>query len=378
MNANRRSFNVNWFDAHSGHLLPGFTEQDDGDTPGCTLRAGVLYVGGHFNVAGPDCQPNHTGTCSTRHHVDAFDTRDNKLLSWNPDANSPHGCSVSPTAGAASPSEDSSHASADTHGHDGRDRLLPALRQGGGAARLRRPNQLWVADLTYVRTWQGFAYLAFILDVYSRMIVGWQLATHMRSDLVVDALEMAVGLRQPQAGLAAIPTADRNTHAALHRPPRRARYRAVARIQGRRLRQRDGRRLVATYKSELVQHRLLSYEHLYIETLQMDQLLQPRPAARGTGRHPPGRMRADLLHHQPRGPAGRPRPAGQRLTRARRQASEESRKPTNRASTKPGALQRVIPPPAAPSPTSRTSPAHQPRYTAQPRQKRSPLTDSNR
>ena len=63
-----------------------------------------------------------------------------------------------------------------------------------------RPNELWVADFTYVRTWQGFSYLAFILDVYSRMIVGWQLATHMRSDLVVDALEMAAGLRQPAAG----------------------------------------------------------------------------------------------------------------------------------------------------------------------------------
>ena len=91
VNANRRSFNVSSFDAHSGRLVSGFTQQDDGDTPGCTLRKGVLYVGGHFNVAGPGCQPNHTGTCSTRHHVAAFDTRDNKLLGWNPDANSPHG-----------------------------------------------------------------------------------------------------------------------------------------------------------------------------------------------------------------------------------------------------------------------------------------------
>lgn len=66
-----------------------------------------------------------------------------------------------------------------------------------------RPNEKWVADLTYVRTWNGFVYLAFILDCYSRMIVGWQLATHMRAELVLDALEMANGLRRPRAGLIA-------------------------------------------------------------------------------------------------------------------------------------------------------------------------------
>ncbi len=66
-----------------------------------------------------------------------------------------------------------------------------------------RPNEKWVADLTYVRTWNGFVYLAFILDCHSRMIVGWQLATHMRAELVLDALEMANGLRRPAAGLIA-------------------------------------------------------------------------------------------------------------------------------------------------------------------------------
>ena len=65
------------------------------------------------------------------------------------------------------------------------------------------PNQLWVADFTYVRTFQGFAYVAFILDVHSRMIVGWQIATHMRAELVLDALEMANALRQPAPGLVA-------------------------------------------------------------------------------------------------------------------------------------------------------------------------------
>jgi len=66
-----------------------------------------------------------------------------------------------------------------------------------------RPNGKWVADITYLRTWNGFVYLAFILDCYSRLIVGWQLATHLRTDLVLDALEMANGLRQPGAGLIA-------------------------------------------------------------------------------------------------------------------------------------------------------------------------------
>lgn len=66
-----------------------------------------------------------------------------------------------------------------------------------------RPNQKWVADITYLRTWQGFVYLAFILDCYSRMIVGWQLATHLRTELVLDALEMANGLRGPAEGLIA-------------------------------------------------------------------------------------------------------------------------------------------------------------------------------
>ncbi len=54
-----------------------------------------------------------------------------------------------------------------------------------------RPNDLWVTDLTYVPTWSGFAYVCFIVDAYSRMIVGWRVASHMRTDMVLDALEMA-------------------------------------------------------------------------------------------------------------------------------------------------------------------------------------------
>jgi putative transposase len=62
-------------------------------------------------------------------------------------------------------------------------------------------NRLWSADITYIRTWEGWLYLASVMDLYSRRIVGWALADHLRAELVVDALEMAVARRRPDAGL---------------------------------------------------------------------------------------------------------------------------------------------------------------------------------
>jgi len=60
-----------------------------------------------------------------------------------------------------------------------------------------RPNQLWVSDFTYVSTWQGWSYVAFIIDVYARCIVGWRVSTSMTTDFVLDALEQALYARQP-------------------------------------------------------------------------------------------------------------------------------------------------------------------------------------
>jgi putative transposase len=60
------------------------------------------------------------------------------------------------------------------------------------------PDRCWVADFTYLRCWEGVAFFSFVLDVFSRMLVGWQFATHMRDTLVIDALAMAVGQRAPQ------------------------------------------------------------------------------------------------------------------------------------------------------------------------------------
>ena len=63
-----------------------------------------------------------------------------------------------------------------------------------------RPNQLWVSDFTYVSTWQGWLYVAFVIDVFARRVVGWRVSSTMRTDFVLDALEQALYARQPELG----------------------------------------------------------------------------------------------------------------------------------------------------------------------------------
>ena len=60
------------------------------------------------------------------------------------------------------------------------------------------PNRLWVADATYIPTWAGFLFLAIVLDVFSRKVVGWAMATHLRTELMLEALDMALGQRRPE------------------------------------------------------------------------------------------------------------------------------------------------------------------------------------
>lgn len=119
-----------------------------------------------------------------------------------------------------------------------------------------RPNRVWLADITYIPTREGFLYLAFILDTHSRRIVGWSMDSHMGTEIVVDALEMAVWRRRPVAGL-------------VHHSDRGVQYTAIS--FGKRLEEvgivpsmgRTGTALdnamaesfVATLKSELVHRR---------------------------------------------------------------------------------------------------------------------------
>ena len=74
-----------------------------------------------------------------------------------------------------------------------------------------RPNQLWVSDFTYVSTWQGWLYVAFVIDVFARRIVGWRVSSSMRTDFVLDALEQALYDRQPERQDALVHHSDRGS-----------------------------------------------------------------------------------------------------------------------------------------------------------------------
>jgi putative transposase len=133
-----------------------------------------------------------------------------------------------------------------------------------------RPDELLVADFTYLRCWEGVVYFAFVIDAYSRAIVGWQFAAHMRTDLVLDALRMALTQRGPGADVALVHHSDAgsstqpsatptvSTSSAPH--PRSARAVVPTTVMA--------EAWVATFKSELVDgRRFPSYEHVEHETL---------------------------------------------------------------------------------------------------------------
>jgi len=75
----------------------------------------------------------------------------------------------------------------------------------------QRPNQLWVSDFTYVSTWQGWLYVAFVIDVFARRIVGWRVSSTMRTDFVLDAREQALYARQPERDNTLIHHSDRGS-----------------------------------------------------------------------------------------------------------------------------------------------------------------------
>jgi putative transposase len=120
------------------------------------------------------------------------------------------------------------------------------------------PNRLWVADLTYVRTWSGFCYVAFIIDVYARVIVGWQATRHLRTDLALDALEQAIWGRKDEDLWELVHHSDRGSQYLSVRYTERLADAGVVNSVGSRGDSYDNalaESVIGLYKAELVHHR---------------------------------------------------------------------------------------------------------------------------
>ena len=113
------------------------------------------------------------------------------------------------------------------------------------------PDQLWVADITYIPTWAGFLYLAVVMDVWSRRIVGWAMATHLRTELVLDALNMALRQRRPEAVVHHSDQGSQYTSVAFGGAANRRAY-GRRWLGGRLLRQCHVRVIFATLECELI------------------------------------------------------------------------------------------------------------------------------
>ena len=227
----------------------------------------------------------------------------------------------------------------------------------------RAPNQLWVADLTYVRTHAGWTYVAFVLDVFSRMVVGWQVSTALRTDLALDALDMGLWTRQ---------RAGQDVAGLIHHSDRGVQYRAI----------RYTERLAEAAAVASVGSRGDSYDNAMAEALNS---LFKAECIRNPAMRPKGGWKSvtdieiavaeyvDWYNHRRlHGEIGLSRPPSSRSTTGPtpapsttlRHPSRRGPGPSNRASTKPGAIQSAYHQntPAAGGPPRRRSsrPGHLP------------------
>ena len=167
----------------------------------------------------------------------------------------------------------------------------------------QRPNQLWVSDFTYVSTWQGWLYVAFVVDVYARRIVGWSVSASMKTDLVLDALEQALHARRPgEAGL--IHHSDRGSQYVSIRYSERLAQAGIEPSVGSRGDSYDNalaETIIGLYKSELIHRRApwKSRQQLELATLQWvhwynhERLMQP------IGYIPPAEAEDNFWQQQP-------------------------------------------------------------------------------
>ena len=162
-----------------------------------------------------------------------------------------------------------------------------------------RPNQLWVADITYVSTWEGWLYVAFVLDVHSRVIVGWQIANHLRTDLVLDAIEMAIW-RRDTTDDDLVHHSDAGCQYTSFRYTERLTDAGIAASIGSVGDSYDNamaEALNGTYKAELIRRQAHGAPGPgRVRHHRMDRLVQHRPPPQRARRHPTARARSPLAH----------------------------------------------------------------------------------
>jgi len=162
-----------------------------------------------------------------------------------------------------------------------------------------RPNQLWVADLTYVATWSGFVYAAFVIDAYSRKIVGWHVSRSLRSDLALDALEQALYARGASRGL--VHHSDRGVqYLSIHYTERLAEARIEPSVGsvGDSYDNALAESIIGLYKTEVIRHSgpWRNMEHVEFETLKWVDWFNNRRLLEPIGDIPPAEY--EELHYE--------------------------------------------------------------------------------
>ena len=175
-----------------------------------------------------------------------------------------------------------------------------------------RPNQLWIADITYVATWSGFAYAALVTDVFSRRIVGWRVANTLRADLALDALEMAIWSRRQDDLSGLVHHSDRGVqYLSIRYTERLAAEGAVASVgsRGDSYDNAMAESIIGLYKSELITMRgpWRSVDDVELATLGWVHWWNTTRLHSAIGDVPPTEFEAaHYAHHQAAGLAGRP------------------------------------------------------------------------
>jgi putative transposase len=165
-----------------------------------------------------------------------------------------------------------------------------------------KPNQMWVADLTYVSTWTGFAYVAFVIDVFSRFIVGWRVSNSLHADLALDALEMAIWRRQRQDLSGLIHHSDRGVQYLCIRYTERLEDAGAARSVGSRGDSYDNALAEAVnglYKAEVIRKRgpWRSIEQVELATAEWVDWWNHRRLHGAIGDVPPAEFEAHYHHN---------------------------------------------------------------------------------